>query len=178
MEIMKRVLIIGCSGSGKSTLAGKLAELTNLPVLNLDQLYWKPSWTIPDEKEWLASLTRALEEAGWIMDGHYSATLSTRLERADTVILLDFPTRICVFRAFSRMLRNHGNTRSDMANNCPEKLDWEFLKYVWTFRRRMLPQAMKQLNAFRGQLIVLRTPGEVRRFLDGFASGKEMVPAR
>ena len=88
---MKRVLIIGCSGSGKSTLAGKLAELTNLPVLNLDQLYWKPSWTIPDEKEWLASLTRALEEAGWIMDGHYSATLSTRLERADTVILLDFP---------------------------------------------------------------------------------------
>ena len=121
MEIMKRVLIIGCSGSGKSTLAGKLAELTNLPVLNLDQLYWKPSWTIPDEKEWLASLTRALEEAGWIMDGHYSATLSTRLERADTVILLDFPPRICVFRAFSRMLRNHGNTRSDMANNCPEE---------------------------------------------------------
>jgi adenylate kinase family enzyme len=39
---MKRVVILGRGGSGKSTLAVKLGEITGLPVVELDKLFWQP----------------------------------------------------------------------------------------------------------------------------------------
>jgi len=39
---MKRVMIIGGSGSGKSTLARQLGEITKLPIIHIDKMYWKP----------------------------------------------------------------------------------------------------------------------------------------
>ena len=33
---MKRILIIGCPGSGKSYFAKRLGEITNLPVVHMD----------------------------------------------------------------------------------------------------------------------------------------------
>ena len=41
---MEKILIIGCSGSGKSTLAVALGEKLGLPVVHLDQLWWKEGW--------------------------------------------------------------------------------------------------------------------------------------
>ena len=42
--MMQRIIIIGCGGAGKSTLARKLGEVLDLPVVHLDQLFWKPNW--------------------------------------------------------------------------------------------------------------------------------------
>jgi adenylate kinase family enzyme len=41
---MQRVLVLGSSGSGKSTFARKLGEITGLPVVHIDQLFWEPGW--------------------------------------------------------------------------------------------------------------------------------------
>ena len=41
---MERILIIGCSGSGKSRLARQLGQKLGLPVVHLDQLWWKENW--------------------------------------------------------------------------------------------------------------------------------------
>lgn len=37
---MNRVIIIGPGGAGKSTFSRKLAEITKLPLYNLDNIYW------------------------------------------------------------------------------------------------------------------------------------------
>ncbi len=162
---MRRVLILGCSGAGKSTLARRLGEMTGLPVVHLDQLYWRPGWVEPEREQWLSSLARALQCDAWIMDGHFGSSISMRLEAADTVILFDFPTTICIRRVLTRVLRSLGKTRPDMANGCPERFDWEFMRFVWSFRKQRLPHVMKKLESFRGELIVLRKPREVRDLL-------------
>jgi len=36
-----RTVIIGNSGSGKSTLAGAMANLVDIPVIDLDLLHWE-----------------------------------------------------------------------------------------------------------------------------------------
>jgi adenylate kinase family enzyme len=38
---MQRALVIGCSGTGKSTLARALGGVTGLPVIHVDQLFWR-----------------------------------------------------------------------------------------------------------------------------------------
>ena len=72
------------------------------------------------------------------MDGNYSSTLAARLSRADTVVFLDMPTALCLWRVLCRTLRHLmdiGRTRDDMAKGCLERSDWPFLKYVYSYRR-------------------------------------------
>ncbi len=42
LENMKRVVILGRGASGKSTLARLLGEITGLPVIELDKVFWQP----------------------------------------------------------------------------------------------------------------------------------------
>jgi adenylate kinase family enzyme len=51
---MKRIAILGCSGAGKSTLARILGHRFGLPVIHLDQHYWRPGWVEPSKEEWRA----------------------------------------------------------------------------------------------------------------------------
>jgi adenylate kinase family enzyme len=162
---MRRVLILGCSGAGKSTFARQLGAMTGLPVVHLDQLYWQPGWVEPDRERWFSALRLALQCDAWILDGHFGSSISMRLEAADTVILFDFPATICIRRVLTRVLQSLGKTRPDMAVGCPERFDLKFLNFIWTFRKQRLPHVMKKLEGFRGELIILRKPSEVRDLL-------------
>lgn len=152
---MERILIIGSPGSGKSTLAIKLGEKLNLKVVHLDQLFWQENWVKRSKEEFLNSLYKELNEESWIIDGCFISTLSTRLEYCDHVILLNYSTLTCLFRVIKRVVKNRGKTRFDMADNCPEKLDFSFLKYVATFKRKKLPlinEALKNANVKVSQI--------------------------
>ena len=87
---MQRIMIIGCPGSGKSTLARALGERLDLPVVHLDRLWWKPGWENVTQEEFDQRLGNALKLEQWIIDGNFSRTVETRLEKCDTVIYLDF----------------------------------------------------------------------------------------
>jgi adenylate kinase family enzyme len=39
---VKRVIVVGPGAAGKTTLAAILAEITGLPVIELDKLFWQP----------------------------------------------------------------------------------------------------------------------------------------
>jgi adenylate kinase family enzyme len=162
---MERVLIIGSPGSGKSTLAAEVARLTGLPLVHLDQAYWRPGWLEPDRDEWAAEVSELIERPRWVMDGNYGGTMAQRLARADTVIQLDLPTWLCLTRVLRRTLRQFGRVRSDMPQGCPERLDWTFFAYTARFRRHSRPQNEARLAGFAGTRIRLRSRKEVGRFL-------------
>src|SRR5580693_6527794 len=66
---MKRVVILGRGASGKSTLAVSLGEITGLPVIELDKVFWQPGLAGRRRDQWVAIQERLVAEEGWIMDG-------------------------------------------------------------------------------------------------------------
>lgn len=110
---MRRVLVLGCPGAGKSTLARSLGEALSLPVVHLDKLWWKSGWINRTEGEFDALLDAVLLGEEWVIDGNYLRTLPRRLERCDAVVLLDYPRRVCLFRALRRILTWRGRTRPE-----------------------------------------------------------------
>jgi len=95
---MKKIMLIGSGGSGKSTLSKKIGEILNVPVYHLDQIFWKPGWGPTPEKEWDNLLRELVKKEKWIIDGNYSKTLDIRLKEADTVIFLDMPRYLTIYR--------------------------------------------------------------------------------
>ena len=162
---MQRVLVIGSPGAGKSTFAAALASQTGLELIHLDRHYWRSGWTEPDTSAWAAEVAKLAARERWVMDGNYGGTLALRLQRADTVVWLDFPVWICLWRIIRRAARYRGRVRPDMAEGCPERLEWEFVSYTarfpWGGRRRIVAK----LPAFTGTLVRLRRPSEAPHFL-------------
>ncbi|WP_191385244.1 AAA family ATPase [uncultured Flavonifractor sp.] len=162
---MRRVLVLGCPGAGKSTLARSLGEALSLPVVHLDKLWWKSGWINRTEGEFDALLDTVLLGEEWVIDGNYLRTLPRRLERCDAVVLLDYPRQVCLFRALRRILSWRGRTRPDMAADCPERLDGEFVRWIWEFHRTQRPQVLELLDGWTGEKHVFRSPKDCARFL-------------
>jgi adenylate kinase family enzyme len=178
---MKRILIIGSAGSGKSTLAKELGKVLNLPIIHLDKYYWKPNWIPTPDDEWNQFIAEVVNQEEWVMDGNYSRTLELRLKRADTVIFLDLPRILCLYRIFKRRIQYHGKTRPDLNEECPEKLDWEFVKWVWNYRKRSRPKILNLLEQVKGEkeIIIVKTRKEakevVNRLINSLSNGRVII---
>jgi adenylate kinase family enzyme len=151
---MKRAVILGRGGSGKSTLAAKLSEITGLPVIELDRIFWQPGLRAMPPAEWVKTQRRLVEQESWIMDGdlgQYDA-VEVRLEAADTIILLDFALVRCAWRALRR-----GRERID------------FWQWLVAYRKQSLPVLMQAISKFASdaELHLIRNPTELRLFIMG-----------
>ena len=163
---MERVIIIGCGGSGKSTLARQLGEKTGLPVVHLDKLFWHPGWVESTKEEIDAKIMQVLAQPQWIIDGNFNRTLPERLKRCDTVIYLDFSRIACLMGVLKRVITTYGTVRPDMAEGCPERFDFEFLKWVWNFNKNKREKYYRLLNEAEGvETIVLKNRRAVKKFL-------------
>lgn len=163
---MERVVIIGCSGSGKSTLARQLGEKLNLPVVHLDRLFWKPGWQEATAEEFDEKLTAELEKDRWIIDGNFSRTMQQRLAKCDAVIFLDYNRLVCLWGVICRVVKSYGKTRPDMGEGCPERFDWEFIKWVWNFNHRNREKNYRYLNETNhAQTYAFKTRRQLKMFL-------------
>uniref|UniRef100_UPI00402AF8C1 DNA topology modulation protein n=1 Tax=Bacillus sp. DX2.2 TaxID=3073452 RepID=UPI00402AF8C1 len=165
---MKKVVIIGSGGSGKSTFAKELGKIINIPVFHLDSLYWGPNWTKTPTLEWKEKQNNYMKKTKWIIDGNFSSTLDMRIMAADTIIFLDLSRYICLFRAFKRSIKDYGKTRSDMGNECYEKFDVKFLKWIWDFPnkgRKKIISKLDTVDTTNKRIIILKSPKEVQKFL-------------
>jgi len=164
---MERIMIIGCGGAGKSTLARQLGEKTGLPVVHLDKLFWHPGWVESTREEIDEKILRELQKERWIIDGNYMRTIPQRMECCDTVIYLDFNRFVCLFGVLKRLVTNIGKVRPDMPEGCPERVDWEFLVWIWNFNKTKRERIYRFLNEAEDvETIVLKNRRAVKRFLE------------
>ena len=166
---MRRVLVIGSGGAGKTTFAARLGERTGLPVIHLDRLYWRPGWAETPKDEWDAVVRDVISRDAWILDGNYGGTLATRLAAADTVVFLDVPRAVCIARVLLRRVRHAGRSRPDVTDGCPERITWEFLRWIWTYPARRRPGVLARLSEFErrgGRAVLLRDDREIATFVE------------
>ena len=163
---MERILIIGCGGAGKSTLARQLGEKLELPVVHLDKLFWKPGWVEESSEEFDRKLAIELEKTRWIMDGNFNRTMPQRLSKCDTIIYLDFSRWACLWGVVRRIITTYGTVRPDMGEGCPERLDLNFLRWVWNYNKDKRQRNYRLLNeAAHAEKIVLKNRRMVNQFL-------------
>lgn len=165
---MKRIAIVGSSGAGKSTFARQLGAILDIPVTHLDAFYWQPGWIATPRSQWNEIMERLIEPERWIIDGNYSSTMEQRMSAADTIIMLDFPRLLCLYRAFKRRFQFAGKSRPDMAEGCPERIDWNHFKWIWSYPYKGRVIALKAIESYaKGrEVVILRSPVEVSRFLN------------
>jgi adenylate kinase family enzyme len=163
---MKRVAIVGPGGAGKSTFADELGRRTGIPVVHLDQHFWKPNWVATPKEEWIDCQVRLFSGDIWIADGNYGGTLDVRLSKADTVIVLTLPRLKCTWRALKRSLKHRG--AAIQAEGCPERFDLKFLRWVWRYPIDSRPRLDKAIERFRDELAVVELDSEsaARSFLE------------
>ena len=101
---MRRVSVVGTTGSGKTTLARALADRLGVPATEIDALFWGPGWTAARRDELRAKVARAAAGDAWVIDGNYSASRDLVWSRADTVIWLDYPLPLILFRLLRRIV--------------------------------------------------------------------------
>lgn len=166
---MQRIIIIGCGGAGKSTFAVELGEVLNLPVVHLDRLHWIQNWQAVDKQQFVAAQKREIARPSWIIDGNYRGTLPMRIDAADTIIFLDFPTWLCVYGACRRWLLWHlfGRQNVGSVKGNAERADRKFLAWIWNYRRTFRPEVLVLLAnvIHRKHVFALRSRADVRRFL-------------
>jgi adenylate kinase family enzyme len=180
---MQRVVIVGSSGSGKSTLARAIAARLRVPCIELDALQHGKNWT--PRPTFAADVERFSREASWVADGHYADVRDLLWSRADTIIWLDLPRMLIEWRVVRRSflrwalrieLWNGNREPSPLGWIDPEHpVRWSWTKHVEYSKRhaaRFADPAWSHLTRIR-----LRTPREVRRFLDALPRVAGPAPA-
>jgi adenylate kinase family enzyme len=158
---MRRVVILGRGASGKSALARRLGEITGLPVIEVDRIFWQPGLIATPREQWVAMQEKLAAGDGWIMDGDlgpYDA-VEVRLRAADTIIFLDFSLVRCAWRAIHR-----SRERAD------------FWRWLLAYRYQSRPILMVAIanHAPNAVLHVFRGPKALERFV---AEAAALTPA-
>jgi adenylate kinase family enzyme len=149
---MKRVVILGRGASGKSTLARRLGDITGLPVIELDKIFWQPGLIATPREQWVAMQEKLVAGDRWIMDGDlgpYDA-VEVRVRAADTIILLDFSLARCAWRAIRR--------------SCEHADFWRWL-LAYRYQSRPILMAAIANHGPNAVLHVFRSPKALGRFV-------------
>ncbi|MFD1037593.1 DNA topology modulation protein [Virgibacillus byunsanensis] len=164
---MRKIAIIGNGGAGKSTLAKEIGSIVTIPVYHLDAIFWKPGWTPIQRDALIEEQNHILNKETWIIDGNYGSTMDLRLQIADTVIFLHYPTFRCLYGNTKRRIKYRNITRPDMGKDCPEKLDWEFFQWILQFNKIKTPAIYERLADLQDtNILIFKKPKELRAFLN------------
>ena len=99
---MKRVVVFGTTGSGKSWLADRLSRRFGLRMVELDALFWGRDWQPATLDLFRYRVENEIRDGDWIVVGIYGQVRDLTWRAADTLIWLDLPLPVVMWRLFRR----------------------------------------------------------------------------
>jgi len=171
---LKRIVVVGTTGSGKTTLARRLAEGLGSKHVELDALSWGPNWTMRPPEEFLALVAEATEGNTWVACGNYSRSRPLLWSRADTVVWLDYPLVVVLWRLWWRTLKRsirqeelwQGNKESLWRHFCSRDSLFLWALQSYGRRRREYPALFGEAQYAHIEVIRHRWPGDTERWLE------------
>ena len=107
MEPLK-LLVIGNSGCGKTYLSGKLGERLNIPVIHMDQFFFRTGGYTPEyhvsEKERNMMINVTLQLKSFIIEGADGPLCEIFAPYCNELIFIDYPWKICYNSILNRKL--------------------------------------------------------------------------
>ena len=170
---MRRVVVFGTTGSGKSTVAERLAERTGLRVVELDALFWGRDWQPTPVELFRHRVERETVGDGWIVVGNYGQVRDLVWQPADTLIWLDLPLPLVMWRLLRRTLRRIATQEELWGTGNRESLRGAFFSrdsiLLWALKTHYRNRERFALEcgflAGEKQVVRLRSAREVESFL-------------
>jgi adenylate kinase family enzyme len=170
---MRRVVVIGTTGSGKSTLAERLSEQTGLRVVELDALFWGRDWQGAPVELFRHRVERETRDDGWIVVGNYSQVRDLVWRPADTLIWLDLPLSLVMWRLVRRTVRRVTTREELWGTGNRETWRNSFFSrqsiLLWALRTHRRNREKFTLEceflAKEKRVVRLKSPREVERFV-------------
>jgi adenylate kinase family enzyme len=173
---MRRVSVVGGSCSGKTTFARALAQILDVPFVELDALNWEANWTMADVATFQDRIRDATAGDAWVVDGNYGGRGARDIlwPRADTVVWLDPPLLVTLVRMWHRTTdrirrreRLWGGNQETIRNTFFSR-DSLFVWALTTHRRRgrNLEQLMKRPEYAHIRFHRLRSGSAAQRWLE------------
>jgi hypothetical protein len=180
---MNRVVVVGAWGAGKSRFAATLAAALAVPLIEHDPLYWAADWGPRPVAEFRALVADATAGEAWVADGNFSAARDIVWGRADTLVWLDLPLPLVMWRLAQRQLRRfvtrealwHGNRErfGDVLGR--ESLLWK-LPARHAGWRREYPTLLQAPEYAHLRMHRLRSAAAADRWLRAAASEPNVAP--
>ncbi len=171
----QRIVIIGRTGSGKTTLARELAAALDVPHVELDALYFGPNFSTVPLSLLRERTSAAIAGDRWVTDGNKSAVRDLVWPRADTIIWLDYPLGVSLWRLGKRALWRTSVLRAQTAETGGKTgLPKQFLSGAKGVlkalrshmgQRREYPKLFAKLENQHLAVVRLRSPRATRRWL-------------
>lgn len=152
-SIGQRIHVTGNTCAGKTTLGEHLATRLSVPHVDLDAINWQPDWVAlvdTDPELFQQRINEATAGDGWVVSGSYSG-FSRRgfWDRLETVIWLDMPLWLLVWRVLTRSWRRWRSKELLWGYN--EERFWPQLA-VWNKEDSLLWWAVTQQERKRREL--------------------------
>jgi adenylate kinase family enzyme len=176
----RRIVIRGSSGSGKTTMATRIAEVRDIPHVELDSIFHQPSWTALADDEFRARVAAFMDDGSWVVCGNYSVVAPLLLDRVDTLVLFDLPKHTVMARVIWRTLRR-GVQRKELWNGNRERLTSMFRRdpersivaWTWTNHARYhdtMASLVENPPNDRVRVVAIRSTDDERLFYAGLCA--------
>jgi adenylate kinase family enzyme len=172
--VASRFSVVGIPGCGKTTTSRTIAHRLGLTHVELDALFHGPNWSEPQPAEFERRVTAALDGLdSWVVDGNYRSWVGgIVLERADTLVWLELPLRVCLRRIWRRTWRRIAAREELWDSKNRETIRNAFFAreslFVWAVKthrrhRRDMPGWIERHPNL--QVVHLRSQSDVERWL-------------
>ncbi len=174
---MKKIAIIGPRGSGKTTLARHLCSIVDIEVIHADSILSKSGEIVSTESNPKNLLESYLQQPAWIIEGdrdprNQDFIYERRFAAADTIIWLDLPQNVCMWRVLKRRFQSQGQFRRSFLSHYPEKSHKngfrQCLKQIFNYIKQERSLVREKIDQCCGnkRVFILRSPSEVKDFLN------------
>lgn len=168
-------MVYGVTGSGKSVLAARIAQLTGIEHVAVDDICWRPGWVQVSPQEQRRVLREVCSRPHWVLDSAWGVWTDIALAHADLVVALDYPRRVSLARLLRRTVVRivdrrpvcNGNTETWGQTFSRESIiAWHFRSFA-SKRRRI---AEWEADPEQPPVLRLRSARETEEWLAGLAS--------